>query len=223
MTKSSSSCGSLSREIPRGLMTPVAMCVMCNTGENNGMLAGARTGSYVGVSKPRADRLGLEWRGQSRASPTPHRRRGVPCERLIRDLAGLAALALVNQMAANRLGMEAGAPKATPQTHQLGGRHGKKNGEVNSPTPGNQCAGRPVTLSGECGPPWCSSPPPLRSLPFTQAHNSRGDDRRRLTVSPCALRSLLPWLPFQFAKQNMNFTGGRVHVLSRRSRTKPKC
>ena len=99
LTKSSSSCGSLSREIPRGLMTPVAMCVMCNTGENNGMLAGARTGSYVGVAKPRADRLGLEWRGQSRASPTPHRRRGVPCERLIRDLAGLAALALVNQMA----------------------------------------------------------------------------------------------------------------------------
>jgi hypothetical protein len=59
----------------------------------------------------------------------------VPCKRLIRDSAGLAALALVNQSAANRLGMEAGAPKATPQTPQLGGGHGEKNGGVNSPTP----------------------------------------------------------------------------------------
>jgi protein kinase-like protein len=41
--------------------------------------------------------LGLEWRGQSRVSPTSQRRRDVPCKRLIRDSAGLAALALVNQ------------------------------------------------------------------------------------------------------------------------------
>jgi hypothetical protein len=32
-------------------------------------------------------------------SPTSQRRRGVPCKRLIRDSAGLAALALANQMA----------------------------------------------------------------------------------------------------------------------------
>jgi hypothetical protein len=57
------------------------------------------TASYVGVAKSRADRLDLERRGQSRASPTPQRRRGVPCKRLIRDLAGLAALALANQTA----------------------------------------------------------------------------------------------------------------------------
>jgi hypothetical protein len=87
---------------------------MCTAGENNWMLAEARTGSYVGLAKSRADRLGLERRGQSRVSPTSRRRRGVPCKRLIRDSAGLAALALVNQMAANRLGMEAGAPKAIP-------------------------------------------------------------------------------------------------------------
>src|SRR6266536_1891481 len=72
---------------------------MCTAGENNWMLAGARTGSYVGLAKSRADRLGLERRGQSRVSPTSQRRRGVPCKRLIRDSAGLAALALVNQMA----------------------------------------------------------------------------------------------------------------------------
>jgi hypothetical protein len=40
-----------------------------------------------------------DWRGQSRASPMPQRRRGVPCRRLIRDSAGPAALALMNQMA----------------------------------------------------------------------------------------------------------------------------
>ncbi len=44
--------------------------------------------------------------------------------------------------------MEAGAPEATPQTPQLGGGQRKKNGEANSPTPGNQCAGRPATLLG---------------------------------------------------------------------------
>jgi hypothetical protein len=38
-------------------------------------------------------------RGQSRASPVPERRDGMPCKRLIRDSAGLAALASVNRMA----------------------------------------------------------------------------------------------------------------------------
>jgi len=151
LTKSSSSCGSLSREIPRGLMTPVAMCVMCNTGENNGMLAGARTGSYVGVAKPRADRLGLEWRGQSRASPTPHRRRGVPCARLIRDLAGLAALTLVNQMAREPSGDGSRSSQGYTANASVSGGREKKNGEGNSPTPGNQCVGGPYLPSGGAG------------------------------------------------------------------------
>jgi len=43
--------------------------------------------------------LGPKRRGQSRASPTSQRRGGVPCKRLIRDLAGLAALASVNRTA----------------------------------------------------------------------------------------------------------------------------
>lgn len=41
--------------------------------------------------------------------------------------------------------MEARAPNAKPRTKQLRGRRGKKNGEVNSSTPGNRCDGRLVT------------------------------------------------------------------------------
>jgi hypothetical protein len=66
------------------------------------------------LSRSRADSSRPEWRDQSRVSPTPQRRRGVPCRRLIRDSTRPAALALMNRTAASRLGMEAGAPKAKP-------------------------------------------------------------------------------------------------------------
>ena len=121
---------------------------MCSAGENKQSLAGTCTASYVGVVKSRADRLGLERRSQSRASPTSQRRRGVPCKRLIRDSAGLAALALVNQTAREPFGDRSRSSQGYTATLQLGGRHGKKNGEVNSPTPGNQCAGRPELPQG---------------------------------------------------------------------------
>ena len=52
----------------------------------------------------RADHLSPERRDQSRVSPTSQRRGGVPCKRLIRDSAGLAALALVNQAAREPFG-----------------------------------------------------------------------------------------------------------------------
>ncbi len=51
------------------------------------------------------------------------------------------------------MGMEARAPKAKPQTQQLGGRRGKKNGGVNSSTPGSRCVGRPA-LNKEAGCPF---------------------------------------------------------------------
>src|SRR5262249_60868821 len=70
--------------------------------------------------------------------------------------------------------MEAGAPKATPQTHRLGGSCGKKNGEVNSPTPGNRCGGGPrlsresvgrLFLQPNWTPPSLSRQIPCRPLP----------------------------------------------------------
>jgi hypothetical protein len=49
---------------------------------------------------------------------------------LIRDSAGPAALALMNQKAASHLGMEAGAPKATPQTRQLAAAARRRTGKA---------------------------------------------------------------------------------------------
>jgi tetratricopeptide (TPR) repeat protein len=53
-------------------------------------------------------------------------------------------------MAANHLGMEAGALEATSPTKVGAGRE-KKNGEVNSPTPGSQLDGQPAVPSGKAG------------------------------------------------------------------------
>jgi hypothetical protein len=44
-------------------------------------------------------------------------------------------------------------PTPNRKREQLGGRRGKKNGEVNSSTPGNRCVGRPV-LKTEAGRPF---------------------------------------------------------------------
>jgi hypothetical protein len=52
----------------------------------------------LGSARLSVDHLSPERRDQSRVSPTSQRRGGVPCKRLIRDSAGLAALALVNQI-----------------------------------------------------------------------------------------------------------------------------
>jgi hypothetical protein len=87
---------------------------VCNAVKTTGRLRGRVRVPMLALPSRGLIILGLERRGQSRVSPTSQRRRGVPCKRLIRDSAGLAALALVNQMAANCLGMEAGAPTATP-------------------------------------------------------------------------------------------------------------
>jgi hypothetical protein len=46
--------------------------------------------------------------------------------------------------------MEAGALEAVPRNSICGGRE-KKNGEVNSPTPGNQYVGGPHSFRGNAG------------------------------------------------------------------------
>src|SRR6185437_13904552 len=105
-------------------------------GENTSLLR-ARSTRLIVCPRSSADHLDRERRDQSRVSSTPQQRRGVPRRRLIRDSAGPAALALVNRIAASHLGMDDGALKAHPLTSMSGGR-GKKNGEVNSPTPHSQ-------------------------------------------------------------------------------------
>lgn len=95
--------------------------------------------------------LSLEWRGQSRASPTSRRRCDVPCKRLIRDSAGLAAPAPANQTAREPSGDGSRSSQGhTAKRFSLGGGRGKRNGEVNSPTPGNRCVGGP-SLFGVAG------------------------------------------------------------------------
>lgn len=84
-------------------------------------------------------------------------RSGVQCKRSIRDSTDRSARTGEPKGPSNLLGMEAGVPKAKPQTDQLGGRRGKKNREVNSPTPGNRCVGRPV-LDREAGRPLFGEP-----------------------------------------------------------------
>src|SRR5829696_1130313 len=93
----------------------------------------------------------LERRDQSRVSSTSHWRSDVPRRRLIRDSA--------DQQRSN---WRTRRPQAiwewkpelrrSNRRRSVSERQRKKNGEVNSPTPGSQCADGPHSLHGECGP-----------------------------------------------------------------------
>lgn len=92
---------------------------MCMAGDKNYPLARASSASYTVLAKLKVDRFPLgETRPIARfVHVAVARRRAV--QEVDPRFSRLAALELVNQMVANHLGMEAGAPEAIPQTLQF--------------------------------------------------------------------------------------------------------
>ena len=126
-----SSCPLRSYQGDSRAIFPVEMCSMFKPVQKKFCYLRGAAPLPILAFESSTDHLDSSWRDQSRVSPLPQRRRGVPCRRSIRDSAGPAALALTNQTAANRLGIEAGAPEARPCNAPVDGRRRKKNGEAN--------------------------------------------------------------------------------------------
>lgn len=130
---------------------------------------GSRTGNGKGFDDP-SDHLTSGDETQSRVSSMPERRPGMPCKRSSSDDDRLAAPAPANHRGwSSIVGMEAGAPKAHPQTCTGRGRCGKKNGEGNSPTPGNRCVGGPHVDCNSAQRAACLTALPTRSGPLPAA------------------------------------------------------
>ena len=95
-------------------------CEECaRLGIKNSPLARAHLASYVVVAKPRVDHFR---RGETRPIARPDRIAVAPrcaVQEVDPRFSRLAALTLVNRMAASQPGMEAGAPEAKPQTLQF--------------------------------------------------------------------------------------------------------
>jgi hypothetical protein len=92
---------------------------MCIDGDNYFPLAHSKIFSYTVVANSKIDRFRV---GETRPIACPvhvavARRRAE--QEVDPRFSRLAALTLVNRMAANHLGIEAGAPKAKPQTLQF--------------------------------------------------------------------------------------------------------
>ena len=127
-------------------------CVECSClGITNSPLARAHLASYRVVARPRVDHFRC---GETRPIACPVRIAVAPrcaAQEVDPRFSRLAALTLVNRMAASHPGMEAGAPEAKPQTLQFRRRLKEEERGINSPTPGNQRVGRPAFPSGSAG------------------------------------------------------------------------
>jgi hypothetical protein len=153
-------------------------CAECAClGIRNSTLARAHLASYVVVAKPRTDHFR---RGETRPIARPVRIAVAPrcaVQEVDPRFSRLAALTLVNRMAASHPGMEAGAPEAKPQTLQFRRRLREEERGSESPTPGNQRVGRPAFPFGDCGPSllWlCRVPQPATAKsPPTSPHHHR--------------------------------------------------
>jgi hypothetical protein len=127
-------------------------CVKCSRlGIRNSTLARAHFVSYTVVAKPRTDHFR---RGETRPIACLVRIAVAPryaVQEVDPRFSRLAALTLVNRMAASHPGMEAGAPEAKPQTLQFRRRLKEEERGSESPTPGYQRVGRPAFPSGKAG------------------------------------------------------------------------
>jgi hypothetical protein len=127
-------------------------CEECaRLGITKSTLARAHFASYLVVAKPRTDHFRC---GETRPIARPVRIAVAPrcaVQEVDPRFSRLAALTLVNWMAASHPGMEAGAPEAKPQTLQFRRRLKEEERGSESPTPGNQRVGRPAFLSGTAG------------------------------------------------------------------------
>jgi hypothetical protein len=152
-------------------------CAECAClGIKNSTLARAHLASYVVVAKPRTDHFRC---GETRPIARPVRIAVAPrcaVQEVDPRFSRLAALTLVNRMAASHPGMEAGAPEAKPQTLQFRRRLKEEERGSESPTPGYQRVGRPAFPSGTAGRSVVSRPTTRAPLP--PAH---GTDRRSLS------------------------------------------
>jgi hypothetical protein len=152
-------------------------CEECaRLGITNSTLARADFASYLVVAKPRTDPFR---RGETRPIARPVRIAVAPrcaVQEVDPRFSRLAALTLVNRMAASHPGMEAGAPEAKPQTLQFRRRLKEEERGSESPTPGYQRVGRPAFPSGTAGRSVVSRPTTRAPLP--PAH---GTDRRSLS------------------------------------------
>jgi hypothetical protein len=127
-------------------------CEECaRLGIKNSTLARADLASYTVVAKPRTDHFRC---GETRPIACPVRIAVAPrcaAQEVDPRFSRLAALTLVNRMAASHPGMEAGAPEAKPQTLQFRRRLKEEERGSESPTPGYQRVGRPAFPSGSAG------------------------------------------------------------------------
>ena len=150
-------------------------------GIKNSPLARAHLASYVVVAKSRVDHFR---RGETRPIARPVRIAVAPrcaAQEVDPRFSRLAALTLVNWMAASHPGMEAGAPEAKPQTLQFRRRLKEEERGINSPTPGNQRVGRPAFPSGSAGRSVVRSPPPPQRL---YHRHPRRPARREVSRTP---------------------------------------
>jgi hypothetical protein len=141
-------------------------CAECALlGIKNSPLARAHSASYVVVAKPRTDHFRC---GETRPIACLVRIAVAPrcaVQEVDPRFSRLAALTLVNRMAASHPGMEAGAPDAKPQTLQFRRRLKEEERGSESPTPGNQRVGRPAFPSGKAGRSVMPAPAPVSAAP----------------------------------------------------------